>query len=64
MTKEWNTNPIQVPIGPVTKAQAKKLKKTFNGLIQNIWVEVNLWRTKEDAPCVPQAWISMIQAFE
>ncbi|KAL6340547.1 hypothetical protein AAG906_010455 [Vitis piasezkii] len=27
MTKKWNGNPIQVPIGPVTRAQAKKTKE-------------------------------------
>ena len=53
MTNKWNVDPIQVPVGPVTRAQAKKFKKTLNGLIQNIWIEVNSWRPKEDALHVP-----------
>ena len=39
-------------------------KETLNGLIQNIWVEVNSWRPKEGALHVPQGWISIIQALE
>ena len=61
---KWNANPIQVLVGLVTRAQAKMFKETLNELIQNIWAEVNSWRPKEDAPRVPQSWISMIQAFE
>ena len=48
-TNKWNVDPIQVPVGSVTRAWAKKFKETLNGLIQNIWVKVNLWRPKEDA---------------
>ena len=63
-TNKWNADPIQVPIALVTRARAKKFKGILNGLIQNIWVEVNSWRPKEDAPRVPQGWISMIQALK
>ena len=64
MTNKWNANPIQVPVHPIIRAQAKKFKETLNGLILNIWAEVNSWRPKEDALHVPQSWISMIQALE
>ena len=37
VTKE----PIQVPIGPVTRVRAKRFKESFNGLIQGIWTEIN-----------------------
>ena len=48
-----NPNPIQVPNGPVTRARAKRFKKTLNGRIQNIWTEVNSCSPKEDAPRAP-----------
>ena len=63
-TNKWNVDPIKVPVGPITRAQVKKFKETLNGLIHNIWVEVISWRPREDAPHVPQGWISMIQALE
>ena len=63
-TNKWNADPIQVPIGPITRAWVKKFKETLNGLIQNIWVEVNSWRRKEDALHIPQGWISIIQTLE
>ena len=47
-TNKWNANPIQVLVGLVTRAQAKKFEETLNGLIQNIWVEINSWKPKED----------------
>ena len=40
-TIKWNVDPIQVPIGLIIRVQAKKFKETFNGLIHNIWAEVN-----------------------
>ena len=63
-TNKWNANPIQVSIGPITRVRAKKLKETLNGLIQNIWIEVNSWRPKEDGLHIPQGWISIIQALK
>jgi hypothetical protein len=31
-----------VPIGPITKARAEKLKNTLNGFVQNIWSAMDL----------------------
>ena len=36
--------PIQVPIGPVTRARAKKFKEALHGLIQQVCEETNKWR--------------------
>jgi hypothetical protein len=35
-------NPLEVPIGPITKARAKKIKEALNELVQNIWSKMNL----------------------
>jgi hypothetical protein len=35
-------NPLEVLIGPITRARAKKLKETLNGLVQNIWSTMDL----------------------
>ena len=35
-------DPIQVPVGPITRARAKKFKEALNGLIHEIWNQVNL----------------------
>ena len=31
----------QVPVGPVTRARAKKFREALNGLIQATWAQVN-----------------------
>jgi hypothetical protein len=41
---------VQVPIGPVTRARAKKFKDVLNGLIQELWVQANSWRPIEHDP--------------
>jgi len=42
-TKHNHANdPLEVPIGPITRARAKKLKEALNGLIQNIWSKIDL----------------------
>jgi hypothetical protein len=35
-------NPLEVPIRPITRAKAKKLKEALNGLVQNIWSKMHL----------------------
>ena len=42
-TKHNHANdPLEVPIGPLIKARAKKLKEALNGLVQNIWSKMDL----------------------
>ena len=41
---------VQVPIGPVTRARAKKFKDVLNGLIQELWAQANSWRTIDHDP--------------
>ena len=45
---------VQVPIGPVTRARAKKFKDVLNGLIQELWAQANSWRPIEHDPCGQQ----------
>ncbi|KAH9724612.1 Endonuclease [Citrus sinensis] len=50
ITSTWDevySDPIQVPIEPVTRARAKKLKEALNGLIQATWAQSNSWRSIE-----------------
>ena len=60
VTKE----PIQVPIGPITRARAKRIKESLNRLIQCILTEINSRRPKDNITYGPQGWISIIQALE
>jgi hypothetical protein len=42
-TKRNHANdPLEVSIGPITRARAKKLKKALNGLVQNIYNKMDL----------------------
>ena len=60
-------DPIQVPIGPVTRARAKKFKEVLNGLIQEAWAEANQsysWRTIRLDPSEQHRIINMIHVLE
>ena len=57
-------DPIQVPIGPVTRARAKKFKETLNAFIQRIWAEESSWRSKGDDKSDVQDWVFVIQVLE
>ncbi|KAL5837241.1 hypothetical protein ACOSQ3_014410 [Xanthoceras sorbifolium] len=46
-TRAWNADPIQVPVGPVTRARTKKFKNALSGLIQGIWAQAYSWRPME-----------------
>jgi hypothetical protein len=42
-TKRNHANgPLEVPIGPITRARVKKLKEALNGLVQNLWSKMDL----------------------
>ena len=42
-TKRNHANdPLEVPIGPITRAKTKKLKEALNGLVQNIWNKMDV----------------------
>jgi hypothetical protein len=55
---------IQVPIGPVTRARAKKFKNVLNGLIQELWAQANSWRPIEHDPRGQQRIVTLIQVLE
>jgi hypothetical protein len=55
---------VQVPIGPVTRAQAKKFKDVLNGLIQELWAQENSWRPNEHDPRGQQRIVTLIQVLE
>jgi hypothetical protein len=54
----------QVPIGPITRARAKKFKDVLNGLIQELWAQANSWRPTERDPCGQQRIVTLIQILE
>jgi hypothetical protein len=37
-------DPLEVPVGPVTRLRAKRFKEAFNGLLQNTWAKVDFKR--------------------
>jgi hypothetical protein len=55
---------VQVPIGPVTRARAKKFKDVLNGLIQELWAQANSWRPIEHDPHGQQRIVTLIQVLE
>jgi hypothetical protein len=55
---------VQVPIGPVTRARAKKFKDVLNGLIQELWAQANSWRPIEHDPPGQQRIITLILVLE
>ena len=63
-TNKRGMDPIQVPIGPVTRARAKRFKETLNELIQRFWAKESSWRSKRDVKSVLQDWMSVVQTVE
>ena len=55
---------VQVPIGPITRAQAKKFNDVLNGLIQELWAQANSWRPSEHHQRGQQRIVTLIQVLE
>ena len=56
-------DPLHVPVRPITRARSKKIKKAFNGLIQEIWADTNAGHSKL-GPKEDEGVINLIQAIE
>jgi hypothetical protein len=54
-------DPLEVPVGPVTRFRAKRFRRTFNGLIQDTLVKVNFKRVINNEE---QALINLIHVQE
>jgi hypothetical protein len=63
-TRSWNADPIHVPIGPVTRAHAKKFHNALSGLIQGIWGQASTWRPIDGDERNLQPLKSVIQVQE
>ena len=37
--KEWSVDPLEIPLGPMTRARAKRFKEALNVLIRDAQVE-------------------------
>ena len=54
-------DPLEVPIGLVTRLRAKRFKEAFNGLLQDTWVKVDFKRILNNEE---QAVINLIHVQE
>ena len=54
-------DPLEVPVGPVTRLRAKKFKEDFNGLLQDTWAKVDFNRICNNKE---QALINLIHVQE
>jgi hypothetical protein len=54
-------DPLEVPVGPITRLRAKKFKEAFNGLLQDTWAKVNFNRICNNKE---QAMINLIHVQE
>ena len=51
-----------IPVGPMTRAQAKKLREALNGQIQATWAQVNSGMPIEGDERFFLRWSTIIQA--
>ena len=63
-TRALNTDLVRVPIGPVTRARAKRFKESLNELIQHIWAKNHLCGPNDNSTRDLQGGVSMVQAVE
>ena len=49
MSKEWSADPLEIPLGPMTRARAKRFKEAVNVLIRDAQVkEAHVFNSKEE----------------
>ena len=61
--QELLKDPLNVPVGPTTRARSKKSKEALNGLIQDIWADSTTGHSKL-GPKEDKGVINLIQAAD
>ena len=62
MAKEWSAEPLEIPLGLMTQARAKRFKEALNVLIQDVQVEgAYVFNSKEKTKMVHEALNVLIQ---
>ncbi|GKV04130.1 hypothetical protein SLEP1_g16329 [Rubroshorea leprosula] len=56
-------DPLHTQGGPITRARAKKMRETLNGLIEQIWIENNIQQANQSLDDY-QSMINIIQVQE
>ena len=56
-------DPLHVPVGPITRARAKRFNEALNGLIQDSWANSELLKSKM-SPLEDQGLINVIMAID
>ena len=56
-------DPLHVPVGPITRARARRFKEALNGLIQDTWADSKLLKPKI-SPHEDQGLINVIKAMD
>ena len=53
MAREWSGDPLEIPLGPMTRARVKRFKETLNVLIRDVQVaEAHMFNSKEETKMV------------
>ena len=53
MVREWSADPLEIPLGPMTRARVKKFKDALNVLIRDAQVEeAHVFNSKEETKMV------------
>ena len=53
MAKEWSADPLGIPLGPMTRAKAKRFKEALNVLIQDAQAKgAHMFNSKEETKMV------------
>ena len=53
MTKEWSADPLEIPLGPMTRARAKRFKETLNALIRDAQMEeAHVFNSKQETKMI------------
>ena len=56
-------DPLHVPVGPITRARAKRFKEALNGLIHDTWADSKLLKSNI-SPHEDQGLINVIKAMD
>ena len=53
MAKEWSADPLKIPLGPMTRARAKRFKKALHVLIRDAHAEeAHVFNSKKETKMV------------
>lgn len=60
--RRWSVDPLEMLLGPITRARAKRFKGALIGLIQEVLEDEHMWHDKDEPRLIHIIGVDQVQS--